>query len=116
MRGPWWKVLKKLMQGLAFAAFYLRELVRANFRVASYVIRPRRQLKPGVIAIPLDVKSDLELISLANLITMTPGTLSIDISTDRRVLYIHAMYVDDAERLRHAVKGGLERKVIELFS
>ena len=116
MRGPWWKVLKKLMQGLAFAAFYLRELVRANLRVASDVIRPRHQLKPGVIAIPLDVKSDLELISLANLITMTPGTLSIDISTDRRVLYIHAMYVDDAERLRHAVKGGLERKVIELFS
>ena len=111
-----WKAPKKLLQGLAFAMFYLQELVRANLRVAADVVRPRHQLKPGVIAVPLDVKSDLELISLANLITMTPGTLSVDISTDRRVLYIHAMYVDDVEQLRREVKDGLERRIMELFS
>lgn len=98
-----------------FALFYLRELLLANLRVAHDVLTPRHRMKPGIIAIPLDVKSDLEIISLANLITMTPGTLSLDVSTDRRVLYIHAMYIDDLEGLRSEIKDGLEKKVMEVF-
>jgi multicomponent Na+:H+ antiporter subunit E len=46
---------------------------------------------------------------------MTPGTLSLDVSTDRRVLYIHAMYIDDLEGLRSKIKDGLEKKVMEVF-
>jgi multicomponent Na+:H+ antiporter subunit E len=98
-----------------FVLFYLKELFLANLRVAHDVITPGFHMKPGIIAIPLDAKSDLEIIALTNLITMTPGTLSLDVSTDGSVLYIHAMYIDDLEGLRREIKEGFEKKVMEVF-
>ena len=72
-------------------------------------------MRPGVVAIPLDAETDAEITLLANLITLTPGTLSLDVSDDRRVLYIHAMYVDDVEELRRSIKDGFEKRVMELL-
>ena len=115
MTRRWWKVLRKLAEVMTFVVLYLHDLVRANLRIASDVVRPHYHLRPGVIAVPLHVMSDLELISLANLITMTPGTLTVDVSPDRRLLYIHAMYVDDVEALRREVKDGVEARVMGLF-
>lgn len=109
------KIFVKVFWIVWFVLFYLVELFLANLRVAHDVLTPRHRMKPGIIAIPLDAKSDLEIISLANLITMTPGTLSLDVSTDRRVLYIHAMYIDDLEGLRSKIKDGFEKKVMEVF-
>jgi len=108
-------IFVKVFRLVRFALFYLQELFLANLRVAHDVLTPRHRMKPGIIAIPLDAKSDLEIISLANLITMTPGTLSLDVSTDRRVLYIHAMYIDDLEELRSKIKDGFEKEVMEVF-
>jgi multicomponent Na+:H+ antiporter subunit E len=109
------KILIKPFRLAWFVLFYLVELFLANLRVAHDVLRPHHRMKPGIIAIPLDAKSDLEIMALTNLITMTPGTLSLDISTDRRMLYIHAMYIDDLEGLRLEIKDGLEKKVMEVF-
>ena len=109
------KILIKPFWLVWFVLFYLVELFLANLRVAHDVITPGYHMKPGIIAIPLDAKSDLEIIILSNLITMTPGTLSLDVSTDRRVLYIHAMYIDDLEGLRSKIKNGFEKKVMEVF-
>lgn len=84
--------------------------LRAPLAPASYVC-------PGVVAIPLDARTDVEITLLANLITLTPGSLSLDLSEDRRVLYVHAMYIDggDVEAYRRSVKEGLERRVLELL-
>jgi multicomponent Na+:H+ antiporter subunit E len=70
-----------------------------------------------VVAIPLDAKSDIEITLLANLITLTPGTLSLDVSSDRSVLYIHVMYVDndDLDEVRRKIKSGFERRVLEVL-
>lgn len=95
--------------------FFVWELVKSNLRVAYDVITPPLYMKPGVIAIPLDAKTDAEITMLANLITLTPGTLSLDVSTDRRVLYIHAMYIDDPDKLRREIKNGFERRVLEVL-
>lgn len=108
-------ILVKVFRLAWFALFYLQELVLANLRVAHDVLTPRHRMKPGIIAIPLDARSDLEILSLANLITMTPGTLSLDVSTDRRILYIHAMYIDDLEGIRSKIKYGFEKKVMEVL-
>lgn len=72
---------------------------------------------PGVIAIPLDARTDVEITMLANLITLTPGSVSLDLSEDKRTLYVHAMYIDDADvdAYRRSVKEGLERRVLELL-
>lgn len=84
--------------------------LRAPLAPASYVC-------PGVVAIPLDARTDVEITLLANLITLTPGSVSLDLSEDRRVLYVHAMYIDggDVEAYRRSIKEGLERRVLELL-
>jgi multicomponent Na+:H+ antiporter subunit E len=99
--------------GLFF--FFLWELLMANLRVAYEVLTPGYQMRAAIIAIPLDANSDLEITVLANLITLTPGTLSLDVSADRKILYIHAMHVHDVEKFRKEIKVRLERRVREVF-
>jgi len=84
--------------------------LRAPLASESYVC-------PGVVAIPLDARTDVEITLLANLITLTPGSVSLDLSEDRRVLYVHAMYIvdGDVDAYRRSVKEGLERRVLELL-
>lgn len=105
------KVRQTFELGLVFAW----ELLLANIRIAYEVLTPTHYMNPGVVAIPLDVTTDAEITLLANLITLTPGTLSLDVSQDRRVLYIHAMYVDDIEELRRSIKEGFEKRVMEVL-
>jgi multicomponent Na+:H+ antiporter subunit E len=104
----------KVHQASSFAVFFLRELITANLRVAIDVLTPRARMQPRVLAVPLDALTDTEITFFANALSLTPGTLSLDVSTDRRVLYIHAMYAADAEATRRAIKDGLERRVLAL--
>jgi multicomponent Na+:H+ antiporter subunit E len=105
----------RVFQVISFLGFFLWELFKANLRVAYDIVTPRHHMKPGVVAIPLDLTTDEEITVLANLITLTPGTLSLDVSVDRRTLYVHAMYVDDLEAFRREIKDGFERRVMELM-
>jgi multicomponent Na+:H+ antiporter subunit E len=107
----------KVPQVLRFAALYLWELVLANLRIAHDVVTPTHHMRPGVIAIPLDARSDAEITLLANLLSLTPGSMTLDISADRRVLYAHLMYIDDGdvERARKQIKDGLERRVLQVL-
>lgn len=105
----------KVRQVTAFFLFFLWEFLLASIRVALNVIMPRRRLRPGIVAVPLDATTDLEITLLANLITLTPGSLSLDITPDRRVLYIHAMFIGDPDEFRQAVKEGFERRLLEVL-
>ncbi len=100
---------------VTFILFYLFELFRSNLIIAWDIVTPTHYMRPGVIAIPLEAKTDVEITVLCNLITMTPGTLSLDVSEDRKVLYIHAMYIDDVEKLRQQTKDSLERRVLDIL-
>jgi multicomponent Na+:H+ antiporter subunit E len=105
----------KLIAAVRFVAFFVSELVLANLRVAWDVLTPRAHRRPGVVAVPLDAESDAEITLLANLVTLTPGSLSLDVSPDRRLLFVHAMFVDDPAQLRADIKRGFERRVLELL-
>jgi multicomponent Na+:H+ antiporter subunit E len=94
-----------------FVLFYVWELILANLRVAQDLMRIRMRTRSAIVAVPLEELSDSQLTLLANLITMTPGTLSVDVSRDRRTLYVHAMFMHDADKLRHEIKHGFERRV-----
>jgi multicomponent Na+:H+ antiporter subunit E len=109
-------VLKKVFLILEFVAFFLRELVTANIRLAFDTLRPARDLRPGVVAVPLDVTTDWQIMILSNLITLTPGSLSLDVSQDRRTIYVHTMDASDLEAARRHIKQGFERRIKELFS
>ncbi|QDU35975.1 Na(+)/H(+) antiporter subunit E [Maioricimonas rarisocia] len=109
------RYFQRLPTAIRFGGFFLWQLLLSNLRVAYDVITPRLYMRPGVVAVPLDAQSDLEITLLANLITLTPGTLSLDVSEDRRILYVHAMFVDDVEQFRDSIKNGFERRVLELL-
>ena len=100
---------------LRFLAFFLKEMVVSNLLVAREVLAPRPRRRPGVIAVPLDAKTDAEITLLANVVTLTPGTLSLDVSPDRSTLYVHAMFLESPEALRRDIKEGFERRILELL-
>lgn len=106
---------KKFRQTISFLLFFVWELAISTLRVAYVVIKPNLDIQPGIVAVPLDVKTDTEIMLLANLITVTPGSLSLDISYDRRVIYIHVMHVTDVEAYRRGIKQGFEKRIGELF-
>lgn len=106
---------KKFRQTIGFLLFFVQELIVSTLRVAYVVIRPNLDIQPGIVAVPLDVKTDAEIMLLANLITVTPGSLSLDISHDRRVIYIHVMHVTDVDAYRREIKQGFEKRIGELF-
>ncbi len=106
---------QKTLQFVRFALVFIRELLVSTWRVAQDVVKPLPQMRPGVIGIPLDARTDLEITMLANIISLTPGTLSLDVSEDRKTLYIHAMYVVNPDDLRREIKEGLERRLLELL-
>ncbi len=108
-------ILRKILNIIGFAVFYIGELLLSNLRILHDVLTPAHRMQPGIIAIPLDAKTDLEILIFSNLLTMTPGTLSLEISPDRKVLFVHAMYVEDADRLRDQIKTELERRVLEIM-
>ncbi len=95
-------------------AHFIKELVVANLRVAYHVLAPSDRMHPGIIGIPLDITSDTQITVLANMITLTPGTLSLDISSDRSVLYVHNIEVTDPEEFRKEIKAGFEHNILEV--
>jgi multicomponent Na+:H+ antiporter subunit E len=107
---------RRARTAISFVLFFVWELVKANVRVAASVLGPTERLQPGVVAIALDVKSDLGITLLANLITLTPGTLTLDISADQRVIYVHTIHLEDPQAFRRQIKSGFERRVQELLS
>jgi multicomponent Na+:H+ antiporter subunit E len=109
-RGP----IRKTMPALALAAFFLKEVVVSAFRVARDVLSPRPLMRPAIVRVPLDVQTDGQIAMLAIAITLTPGTLALDVSSDRRTLFVHAMFAADADAVRDEIKHGFERRILEL--
>ena len=106
-------VLYRLYRFFVLLLVFLRELAVSSLTVARIVVAPSLDIRPAVVEYPLDVKTQREITALANLISLTPGTLSLDVSADRRHLYIHSMSVDteDGRELIDDIKTSLERQV-----
>jgi multicomponent Na+:H+ antiporter subunit E len=107
-------LVSRTAHAFGLAGFFAWELVLANFRVAADVLRGNR-IEPAVVAIPLDVTSDGEILLLSMLINITPGSVTIDLSDDRRTLYVHVMHMTSAEATRREIKEGLEHRIRLLF-
>lgn len=78
------------------------------------VLRPQLNIKPGIVAIPLDVRSDAEITLLSNLITLTPGSLSLELSHNQQILFVHGISVDDEQEFVQKIKSGLEARTLEI--
>jgi len=97
--------------------YFLWELIKASFVVAHEVLTPTHYMEAGIIAVPLDTKTDLEITIFSSLVSLTPGTLSIDVSADKSYLFVHAMYIEkgDTAALSKELKEGFEQRVIRIF-
>lgn len=109
------RTLRWLARLAGFMAFYLREVLLSNLQVAYDVLSPRPRMRPAILAVDLDALTDQQLIALANLITMTPGTLILDVSEDHRQLLVHAMYVDDLEAFNRDLTTRFARRIRRVF-
>ncbi len=105
----------KVSLALGLSAFFLWELVVANLRLARDVVVSGHSIRPGIIAVPLDANRDSEILLLTALINLTPGSVALDVSPDRKLLYVHAMYVSSADAARAEIKDGYERLVLRLL-
>ena len=97
---------------IALLGFLLKEIVVSALGVAWLVVQPRLRLRPAFIEYPLTVTTDVQITLLANMITLTPGTLSVDVSDDRRTLLIHALDVADLEVLIGRIAAGFETRIL----
>lgn len=108
-------IISKIIKLIGFSGFYILEVIKSNLIIAYDALTPTHKMKPGILEIPLDLKSDKEILIFSNLMTMTPGTMTIALSEDKTKLFVHAMYIDDPEKLKMEIKEKFEKRIAELF-
>ncbi len=105
----------KLFYLIEFAVFYLWEVIISNLRVAREVLLPSGRMQPAVIEVDITGLSERQLLATANLITMTPGTLSLDVSSERQTLLVHSLYVDDADDATRELENLFKERIRRVF-
>ncbi len=108
-------VFIRLGRLLVFVVYYLKELVLSSLFVAWDIITPKNYTRPGIVEVPIDLKTDTAIIALANLISMTPGSLTLDMTPDKKKIYVHVMYLYDREDFIRKTKSQLERRIQLIF-
>ncbi len=108
-------ILARIPSKIKFGMVLVIEILKANIILAKIVLSPKLNIKPGTIEYPLDVKSDTGITVIANTISLTPGTITLDVSEDRSMLYIHTINVEDPDEMRENIKNKLEKYVVEAF-
>ncbi|HZH59369.1 MAG TPA: Na+/H+ antiporter subunit E [Metabacillus sp.] len=93
---------------------FLIELIKSNISVLKVILTPKLGLRPGIFALETELEKDWEITILSNLITLTPGTLVVEVSEDNKTLYIHAMDIDDVEQAKLDIKNTFEKAIKEV--
>lgn len=83
------RILNHIFTGLLYLPLFIVEIFSASFRLALQVFQPRPKLKPAIVALPLEVSTPTAMTMLAIMVTLTPGTLALDLDPKQRLLYIH---------------------------
>ena len=99
----------------AFIILFFYDLLKANFEVMKDVVTPNYNMKPGIVKYEMDAKTDFEITMLANMIALTPGTVVIDLSKDKKFMYIHVMYLTNKEEFKSTLSNRIERKLLEIL-
>lgn len=107
------RYFQRVWKWVKLIVLFLYELVVSSLQVVWDVLTPSHKARPGIISMPLDAEGELQILAVTNLISLTPGTLSLDVTEDCKTLYIHAMFADDPDAMREQLKTGMERWVIE---
>ncbi|MBA4501018.1 Na+/H+ antiporter subunit E [Marinobacterium marinum] len=109
-------IVHRPLLAIRYAFRVLGDIVVANIEVALLVMGPMRKLRPSFVAVPLDITSDLPLTVLASTVSLTPGTVSAELSDDQRWLYVHALHLTDEQALIETIKTRYEAPLKEIFA
>ena len=107
--------INKIPLLIEFGLFYTKEVIMSNLRVAHDVVTPNYKMKPAFIELDLEGMSDRQILFAANLITMTPGTLSLDICEETKRLKVHSMYVDKTDEAVRELETKILRRIRNVF-
>jgi multicomponent Na+:H+ antiporter subunit E len=107
---------RKLTVFLKLAAVFAFEVIVANVQVAWWILRPRLRVQPAMIRLPINLKSDAAITTLAGMISLTPGTISVDVAPDRKSLEVHCLNVGDIPAAKRTIKKLFEDPLRELES
>lgn len=107
--------LRRLPLMLVFFGYYGAQVVASSLRIGWEIVTPKAHRRPGIINVPLDVETDLQIALLVSLVTFTPGTVALDLSPDRKTLIVHDMFLDNADAARRRIKRRYERWVLRIF-
>jgi multicomponent Na+:H+ antiporter subunit E len=96
---------------------FLWEMIKANFHVAYLVLHPNLPIKPGIVKIKTGLKKDAAITVLTNSITLTPGTLTVDVNPDKHEIYVH--WIDaratDVGQATSLIADKFEKRLMEVF-
>ncbi|WP_100332137.1 Na+/H+ antiporter subunit E [Bacillus xiapuensis] len=106
--------MKRVLAVIYLILLFFKELLMANIDVLKVILKPKLDIQPGIFALPTELESDWEITLLANLITLTPGTLVVDISDDHKTLYIHAIDLPDVHEAIDGIKNSFEKAIMEV--
>jgi multicomponent Na+:H+ antiporter subunit E len=108
------RMIRKTGAVLRLIAMFNKELLLSSVTVLREVLRPKLNIRPGIIKLDTELRTDFEITLLSILICLTPGTLTLDVSGDGKTLYIHAMDINDPDELAAQIKGSFERAIMEV--
>ena len=109
--------LHRLAFSIQFILIFLKELIIANLTVLKIVYHPKMKenIQPGILEYSLVVNTDFSITLLANAITLTPGTLSVEVSPDKKCLYIHCLHIENLEETKKYIKKNLEIPILKIW-
>ena len=109
------KVIVRFLYFLRLFVLFLWDLLVSSVLVARAVLSPRNITRPRMVTIPLNTRTDAGITMVANFISLTPGTLSVDVSPDRQILLVHDLLAgDSSEGTRAGVADGIEARVMKV--
>lgn len=109
------KYIRKAWLFFVFLLFYLKEMVKANLQLARDILSPTMRLQPGIVKVHTNAKNGRQTLALFNLVTMTPGSLCLDVNDDHSCIYIHGLYVKSHDEFEKEIIDGIEKKMLEVF-
>jgi multicomponent Na+:H+ antiporter subunit E len=108
-------LIRRSWYALVLFVVFLWDLLMSSIQVARAVLSPRDITRPRLVTVPLRVSTDAEITMVANFISLTPGTLSVDVSPDRSTLLVHDLFAgDDSGAARDSVRDGIEARVLRV--
>lgn len=106
--------LRRVVAVFKLLFIFIKELTLSNIAVLKVILKPKLDIRPGIFAFPTELKEDWEITVLSNLISLTPGTLVIEVSPDNKILYVHAMDIDDVKDAVESIRNTFEKAIMEV--